>query len=78
MKKALVSPKENVFAQGFSGYRVAEVAQQEFEVAPPMFWVDCPDDCLPDLWFYNTTSEKCELTPPSVPPEPETPVEILP
>ena len=33
--------------------RVAEVEPEAFEVAPPLHWVDCPDDCVADLWYYK-------------------------
>jgi hypothetical protein len=73
--KALISPNE----ARASGYRVAEVEPDAnvFEVAQPLFWVDCPDDCVADQWFYNIETARCEpLLPPA--PEPETPVEPLP
>lgn len=43
--KALISPKEN--------FRIAQVSPEDFEVASPLFWVDCPDDCKADLWTYT-------------------------
>lgn len=72
--KALISPNEPLE----TGYRVAEVKPQEFEVAPSLFWVDCSDDCAADSWFYNPETKLCELLPPPEPPEPVTPVETLP
>jgi hypothetical protein len=49
------------------GERVAQVEAQSFEVAAPLFWIDCPDDCVADVWwYYNGT---CEVMP--TPPEPE-------
>ena len=33
--------------------RVAEVAEVPFEVNPLLFWVDCPDDCQADQWYYK-------------------------
>jgi len=33
--------------------RVAEVAENTFEVSPPLHWVDCPDDCVADQWYYK-------------------------
>ena len=33
--------------------RVAEVEPQSFEVASPLFWVDCPDDCKADQWYFK-------------------------
>jgi len=35
--------------------RVAEVEPDNkvFEVAQPLFWVDCPDDCEANTWYYK-------------------------
>lgn len=67
--KALISPNEPVQNwDGTTGYRVAEVVTQEFEVAQPLFWVDCPDDCIADQWYYNTSTNICEPKP--IQPEP--------
>ena len=41
--QALISPEEN--------NRIAEVAVQSFEVAPPLYWVDCADDVTTE-WTY--------------------------
>jgi hypothetical protein len=41
--KALISPEEN--------NRIAEVAVQEFEVAQPLYWVNCPENCTTE-WTY--------------------------
>jgi hypothetical protein len=35
--------------------RVAQVEDTEFEVASPLFWVDCSDAVVPDLWYYDTS-----------------------
>jgi len=51
--KALISPNEKITDYlGNVGERVAQVQQTTFEVAPPLFWIDCPDDCVADLWYY--------------------------
>jgi hypothetical protein len=69
MKKALISSNESVINfDGTQGYRVAEVANTTFEVNPALFWVDCDDACVADLWYYNTATETCEPKP--VEPEP--------
>ena len=52
--KALISPNEN--------NRIAEVAEIDFPVAEPLFWVDCPPDCVADLWAYDNGT----FTPPPV------------
>lgn len=46
--KALISPNE---PRG-EGLRVAEVMPSEFPVAEPLFWVDCPDEVVADMWIY--------------------------
>jgi len=59
MKKALIStiePRE-------TGYRVAEVALEEFEVAPAFIWVDCQDDIVADMYWYNPADGTFNLFP---------------
>lgn len=43
MKHALISPAEND--------RVCEVAAAPFDVAPPLFWIECPAD-VTSAWRY--------------------------
>ena len=64
MKYALISPNE--IAQ--TGYRVADTAATPFEVAPPLFWVECADNVETDVYWYNPQTQGLELTPV---PEPE-------
>jgi hypothetical protein len=56
MKYALVSPGEPVVPpEGPMGYRVAQVVpsvQDCFQVAFPLFWLECDDACVADQWFY--------------------------
>jgi hypothetical protein len=33
--------------------RVAEVEENTFEIAVPLFWVDCDDNCVADQWYYK-------------------------
>jgi hypothetical protein len=35
--------------------RVAEVEPDDkvFEVAQPLHWVSCPDDCVADVWYFK-------------------------
>jgi len=53
--KALISPNEKVYSYDDTelGSRVAQVEETEFPVAPPLFWIDCPDDCAADKWYYS-------------------------
>jgi hypothetical protein len=52
--------------------RVAEVEENTFEVAEPLFWIDCPDECVADQWCYK--DNLCALVP-NVPAPTEPPVE---
>jgi hypothetical protein len=54
MKKALVSPLEN--------NRVAQVADAEFEVAQPLFWVDCHDEVTAE-WTYDDSAFNAPVIP---------------
>ena len=42
---------------GNEGVRVCQVEQVSFEVAQPLFWTACPDDCIADQWYY--IQEQC-------------------
>jgi len=72
MKNALISPDELVYSYDGTllGERIAEVAQSTFEVAPPLFWIDCADDVTAQYWYYQTSTQTCEL----IPVQPEPPV----
>jgi hypothetical protein len=51
--------------------RLAEVVDAEFQVAPPLFWVDCSDAAVADQWYYNNATNECLVIPPG-PPYPST------
>lgn len=53
--KALISPNElHAQADGAQVMRVCEVRDTPFDVAPPLFWVDCPDDTHePDVGYLD-------------------------
>lgn len=88
MKKALISPNEQVsYQSGWNittkpvspvysflpnSARIAEVAEQSFEVALPLFWVDCADDLNADLNWYNTLTQTIDIIP-APPPKPAAP-----
>jgi hypothetical protein len=75
MKKALISPDEpRTDKKGNRGFRVAHVVSLTYDVAPPLFWVDCPDECVKDFWIY-VGDELVDITPDL--PE-DVPVEPLP
>lgn len=62
MKKALISPQESVE----SGYRVAQVEENAFEVAEPFFWVECEDDVIANLFYYDPVSHKIKKIPSAI------------
>lgn len=65
--KALISPNEKrTDYQGNVGERIAQVEQNEFPVAAPLFWTDCPDDCVADVWWYYQGTCQIMPTPPEV------------
>jgi hypothetical protein len=67
--KALISPNESfnltwisswdngepVYSEILDCQRVAEVETDDkvFETAEPLFWVDCPEDCQADQWYFK-------------------------
>jgi hypothetical protein len=67
--KALISPNEIAVSYDGTllGQRVAQVGNNEFPIAPPLFWTDCPDDCVADLWYYSNG----QCFPKPLPPESE-------
>lgn len=44
---------------------VAQVEQQEFGVAPPCFWVDCPDNIVAYQFTYSNGQFTSIVIPPS-------------
>jgi hypothetical protein len=68
MKKALISTAERSKAgDGSFGIRIAQVEPVEFPVHPAMFWVDCPDECTAEAWYY--VDEQCVPMPERIPEE---------
>jgi hypothetical protein len=79
--KALISPNESFNFEWVSGWnngepvyseilncqRVVQVEPDDrvFEVAQPLHWVGCPDDCRTDLWYFK--DEQCLIKPQDVP-----------
>jgi hypothetical protein len=59
--QALISPNE----PRETGYRVAEVAQQTFEVALPLFWVPCATNVVADQYWYDPFDKTIKSIPES-------------
>jgi hypothetical protein len=55
--KALISPNE----PRYGGYRVAQVEETQFEVAEPLFWVDCDNTIKADYFWYDPTDKTIKL-----------------
>jgi len=84
MKNALISPNESpinyvsgwttdvppqpVYTPINNSCRVAEVADQTFEVASPLFWTECDDDVVADQFYYNTKDKEIYPVPEPAPP----------
>ena len=49
MKFALISPNE----QAHEGWRVAQVEEKKFDVADPLFWVECEDAVTAEDYFFS-------------------------
>jgi hypothetical protein len=47
--------------------RVAEVADVDFPVCVPLFWVDCQDDVVADVWYYDNNNNNILLVPEPAP-----------
>jgi hypothetical protein len=74
MKKALISPNvspiEHIaswtqtapYKPTYIAYpnscRVADVCDAQFEVASPLFWVDCNDNVLADQFYFDTITNE--------------------
>lgn len=56
-----------VCSEIFNCQRVAEVVpnDQTFEVYHTLFWVDCPDDCKADQWYFKDGA--CYIKPTDAP-----------
>lgn len=65
MNYALISPQELVYSYEGTllGERIAEVSQMPFEVAPPLYWIECADDVNANDWYFQTETATCELIP---------------
>jgi len=84
MKKALISPMEAPikYISGYTednppepiwsdvpnSCRVAEVEDNEFEVADTLFWVDISDELATQYIYYDTVDQVCKVVPEDVAP----------
>ena len=59
MKNSLISPNEKIYKYDGTllGERVAEVSDTTFEVNPILFWVECNDEVVADMFYYDTQTQ---------------------
>ena len=58
-KQALISPNE----PRETGYRVAQVESQTFEVGAPLFWTSCADNVGADQFWYDPSDQLIKAFP---------------
>ena len=71
MKKALISPNEKTSDPNngnILGIRIAQVSDESFEVALPLYWIDCSDDIQADFYYFDETDNTIKQTPVYIPP----------
>ncbi len=74
--KALISPLETTqYISGWTvdnppvavienipnAYRIVEVAEQEFEVAEPFYWVDIADNLVTENVYYDSSDNTIKI-----------------
>lgn len=57
--KALISPIET----NLHGARIAQVSTESFDIAEPLYWVDCPIDVTPETHTYDEVTKQFVLIP---------------
>lgn len=57
--KALISPIE----PRETGYRVAQVEVNQFDVAQPLFWVNCSSNIKADQFWYDPADQTIKPIP---------------
>ena len=69
--KALISPNETTVNPNTGevlGARVCDIVDVVFEVAQPLFWVDCPDGVSGSTHFYDVSLSAFDVIPEYVAP----------
>ena len=51
--KSLINPNQPIL----DGYYVVEVAQNDFPVAEPLFWLDCDNTVVAYEYYYEPTTQ---------------------
>ena len=65
MKYALVCPNEPVTVKSLdtppvftTGYRIAQVEAETFPVGDPTYWLECVDEVVAGLWYFDTVTQQ--------------------
>lgn len=54
MKNALISPNEKIYFDNAEiGERIAEVSDQPFEIALPLYWMPCEDNVNANEYYLD-------------------------
>jgi hypothetical protein len=51
------TPPQPVFSTYPNSERICEVAATAFDVAPPLFWIDCADNIIANQYYYDSVSQ---------------------
>jgi len=70
MKYALICPNEPIVVQDpktrqiiAAGYRIAQVETQTFPVGDPTYWLECANDVIANLWYFDTATQQPAIIP---------------
>jgi hypothetical protein len=50
-------PYKPVFETYLDSARVCEVEETQFDVATPLFWVNCADNVVADEFYFDTSNQ---------------------
>lgn len=65
MKQALLSPNELIYSYDGTliGQRIVQIEQTSFDVAPPLYWIECDDEVNASDWYFQSETNSCQLIP---------------
>ena len=76
MKKALINPNEKALNKNTwepIGIRIAQVSNEAFDVALPLYWIDCDDSIEADVYYFDSLDNTIKQIPAYIPPPPVEP-----
>jgi hypothetical protein len=64
-------PQQPIYTQVENAQRVAEICESTFEVAPPLFWMECSTNIVADAWYFDSVEQEFfEVPSPAPKPQP--------